>query len=330
MGGSLCLLSMTFANPPKILSSLTLVTALMLSSGSAAVANQETAQSAKQKEEILVIGQKRQMAEFTNLIVNHFNVSNGGRHNGQYARFAAPICPSVGGLSIEDAGKIENRIRDIAELSGLRVAADNCSPNLIVVAIENGADEIESLRKKQHRVFNTMSHRERDKLVESGGPVYSWKATQQMASDSIHPARAGTIVMKSEGGSGPVIVRGHRTHVKSLIKKPEFAGIAYSYLLIENQALSGVSLNQLADYAAVVSLIDINVNFETAPPPPGSILSLFSEAQTNQVPPQSISEGDLLMVRGLYKVPANVKAPLQRSAMLHTIDEALEQTAPEE
>lgn len=304
---------------------------MILSLSNPALATKDTKDKAAEVDEIVVTGQQTRTEIIQQLMVNQFNVSAGGRNSGQYARFAAPICPSVGGLSGEDSAKIENRIRDIAEIAELRVAADNCSPNLIVVAVENGADEIGSLRKKHHRVFNTMSHRERDKLIEDGGPVYSWKATQQMASDSIHPARAGTIVIKSAGGgSGPIIVRGQRTHVKSLIKKPEFAGIAYSYLLIENKALSGVSLNQLADYAAVVSLLDINVNFETAPPPPGSILSLFSESGTDQVPPQSISEGDLLMVRGLYKVPANVKAPLQRSAMLHTIDEALERPAPEE
>lgn len=302
--------------------------AVIFSLSHPALATRDAKEKNPEADEIVVIGQQTKTEIIQQVIVNQFNVSAGGRNSGQYARFAAPICPSVGGLSIEDARKIENRIRDIAELGGLRVAADNCSPNLIVVAVENGADEIESLRKKQHRVFSTMTHRERDKLVESGGPVYSWKATQQMASDSIHPARAGTIDMKSEG-TGPISVRGQRTHVKSLIKKPEFAGIVYSYLLIENKALSGVSLNQLADYAAVVSLIDINVNFETAPPPPGSILSLFSETQTDQTPPQSISEGDLLMVRGLYKVAPNVKAPLQRSAMLHTISEALEQPATE-
>ncbi|MEO9469612.1 hypothetical protein [Parasphingorhabdus sp.] len=315
--------------PSTTLAKSILGCAMILSLSSPALATKDTKEKNPDANEIVVVGQQTRTEVIQELIVNQFKVSAGGRNTGQYARFAAPICPSVGGLSNEDADKIENRIRDIAELGGLLVAADNCSPNLIVVAVENGAHEIESLRKKQHRVFNTMTHRERDKLIEDGGPVFSWKATQQMASDSIHAARTGTIDMKSEG-TGPITARGQRSHVKSLIKKPEFAGIVYSYLLIENKALSGVSLNQLADYAAIVSLIDINVKFETTPPPPGSILSLFTEIQTDQPPPQSISEGDLLMVRGLYKAAPNVKAPLQRSAMLHTINEALERPAPEE
>lgn len=283
-----------------------------------ALATKDDSQDTKQ---IIVTGHKTTSESIRQIIVDQFNISNGGNQTGQYARFASPICPSVSGLPEEQASLVEDRIRDIAEIAELRVAADKCKANLFVVAVENGADEIGKLRKKRGRLFASLTHNQRDKLVENGGPVYSWKSTQRMASDSGRPARAGNYTILA-GPMGPLKVKGQRSHVKSKFVQSEFSGISFSYLFIENRVLSEVSLNQLADYAAVVSLIDIDVNFKTTPPPPNSILSLFSNDQSKSSPPRSIGKGDLLMLRGLYKAPANMKAPLQRSAMLHTIENA--------
>lgn len=301
--------------------SLIIGTTILLIFGGPVQATKDTKASAEKTEDIVVTGQKTRTEIIQELIANQFNVSRGGRHNGQYARFAAPICPSVGGIPEKQAAIMEDRIRDIAEVAELSVAPAKCRANLFVVAVDDGSKEIASLRKKSANLFNSLTHRERDKMMESNGPVYSWKATMAMSNGGQHSARVGTIDIIS-ATLGAISVRGQRSHVKSKIKQTDFVGINYSYLLIENRALKDVSLNQLADYAALVSMIDIDINFETSPPA-NSILSLFSEAPADQSKPGSISEGDVLMLRGLYKVPANVKAPLQRSAMLHTIDKAL-------
>ncbi|MEO9469611.1 MAG: hypothetical protein ABJD75_08205 [Parasphingorhabdus sp.] len=269
------------------------------------------------------------MAEFRNLIVNHFNVSNGGRHNGQYARFAAPICPSVSGLSERQAIAIENRMRDIAKMTGVPVAPEGCRPNVFLAIVDDGTSEIKQLRRKKPRLFNSLTHQKRDKIEQGNGPVYIWKATETMASDSRKSARAGSMNLMA-GGNGPGLGAalggasgtGQRTHVKSKIKRSTMEGIIYSYMLIESQSLKGVSAAQLADYVTMMSLIDIDFNAETEVPA-GSMLSLFSDIEDKSLRPNSLSGGDLLLLRGLYKVAANVKAPLQRSAIIHTMREGL-------
>ncbi len=277
----------------------------------------------KESEDIVVIGQQTKVEQLQNLITNQFKISGGGKQTGQYARFAAPICPSVGGFSDKQKLEIENRIREVALLAELPIAAKKCRPNLFVAVVADGVEEIAMLRKKRGGVFSSLTHSQRDKMVLSGGPVYSWKSSQRMASDSGTDARAGSYsVVGDDGNLGVMSFGGQRSHVKSKIKKTTFTGISYSYLLIESRALTGVSPTQLADYASVASLIDIDVNFDTAPPA-SSILSLFSDLVDDQSKPQNLSNGDLLMLRGLYKVPANVKASLQRSAMLHAIEQSL-------
>ncbi|GAB5488462.1 MAG: hypothetical protein Pars2KO_20320 [Parasphingorhabdus sp.] len=313
----------------KIRHLLALLPVSIIAFGAPVSANQNTEQSAKQEDEIVVIGSKEQMAEFKNLIVNHFNVSGGGRYNGQYARFARAVCPSVTGLSERQADAIRDRMRQVAKMSGIPVAAENCRPNMFVAVVEDGATEIKQLRRKKARLFNSLTHRERDKIEESGGPVYSWKATETVASDSRHNARAGSINLPAgENGAGLGAAlggasgQGQRTQVKSRVMRSTMEGIAYSYLLIDIDALKGISAAQLADYSAIMSLIDIDFSGDKTVPT-GSMLSLFSSFEDDALRPTSLSGGDLLLLRGLYKVPANVKAPLQRSAMIHTMSEGL-------
>lgn len=306
-----------------------LFTASVVATVNPAKATQETKQSASQDDEIVVIGPKKRMAEFQKLIVDHFRVSGGGRHDGQYARFAQPVCPSVAGLAERQIKAIEDRIRQIAEMADIEVGKEDCSPNIFLAIVDDGGSEIKLLRSKKGRLFGSLSASARDRIEQSGGPVYSWKATQTLGSDSRHGASAGsfTFMAGSNGsGGGPALggaqVNGQTTHVKSKIARSTTEGISYSYLLIDSKALPGISAAQLADYAAMVSLIDIEVGSDTQVPD-GSILSLFSEIEDKSLRPTSLSGGDLLLLRGLYKVPANVNASLQRSAMIHTMSEGL-------
>ena len=306
-----------------------LFTASVVATTSPAKATQEAPRSASQDEEIVVTGQKKKLAEFQNLIANHFRVSGGGRNNGQYARFAQAVCPSVAGLAERQSKAIEERIRQVAELAEIEVAKENCRPNIFVAIVEDGGSEIKLLRSKKARLFGSLTGREKDRIEQSGGPVYSWKATQTLGSDSRHSANAGSFAFQagSNGPGGGVAlggssVNGQTTQVKSKISRSTVEGIGYSYLLIDSKALDGISAAQLADYAAMVTLIDIDVGNDTQVPN-GSILSLFSETEDKSLNPASLSGGDLLLLRGLYKVPANVKASLQRSAMIHTMSEGL-------
>ncbi|MEP0095303.1 hypothetical protein [Parasphingorhabdus sp.] len=306
--------------------------ASLLAFGSPAIGNQEAKPSASKDREIVVIGQKERLAEIRELIVSQFNVSGGSKQTGQYPRFAAPVCPSVAGLSERQSSAIEDRIRQVAAMANIPVAVDKCSPNLFVALIEDGKAEIQLLRKKKNRLFETIPHWERDALEESGGPVYTWKATHTVGSDSGHNASAGTFTFMAGAngaGLGPALggstTNGQTSHVKSKISRSTIEGIAYSYLLIESKSLKGISAAQLADYAAMVSLIDIKVGGDQQVPD-GSILSLFAETEDETLKPTSLSSGDLLLLRGLYNVPANVKASLQRSAMIHSMSEGLKQS----
>lgn len=284
----------------------------------------DTLTSEKQSSsDILVIGTKKKTEIFKDVITRQFKVRGGGRFSGQYATFSAAICPSVGGFSDKHNKAVEDRIREVAAIVGIPVAAAGCSENLSVLAVENGPNAIQELRKKRRGMFAALSHYERDKLMNGDGPVYSWKAIGKLSTGSGADAKGGRISIPAGVGSlGPISVGGQRSHVKSKLVQSTFEGISHAYVLIENAQLRGITPNQLADYAAMVSLIDIKPDSNVTSLP-DSILTLF-DGEDDGIRPVSIAQEDLFLLTALYKAPRSLKATGQRSAMLHFINQELE------
>ena len=299
-----------------------LVSLASISSIEAAIVAHNQASDESNTSEIIVVGKKKQTEVFKEVIVGQFNASGGGRQDGQYARFASPICPSVAGFSERHNTEVETRIREIAVHAGIRVAPLDCMANLSVVAVENGPKAIRELRQKRRGVFASMRSFERDKLMASDGPVYSWKTIRTLSAEFKGDAKFGRVGLTAGiGSNGMIEVGGQRTHTKSKLLQTTVEGIGHSYLLIENSGLSGITASQLGDYAAMMSLIDMKVSSK-APPMPGSILALFNDKEPEDRP-KTVSASDLFLLSALYKAPRNLKASGQRSAMLHMIAKKL-------
>ena len=241
----------------------------------------------------------------------------GGSNTGQYARFSSPICPKVFGFSDNNNAAIEQRIRGVSMAADIRVGGSDCQPNIYVVVIEDGKSAVTMLRKKHHRIFGALPIYKRKQLAESAGPVFGWKAIMTISADgaSTHAPNSGT-ALAEDAGSGLSEDRwsASRSNVKSLIKQPMKEDMRASYLLIEQKALAGMTTVQIADYAAVHSLM------ETHGDPDQeaaffSILSLFKNKTAGRDLPDSISEWDLILLSTLYDSPSDVRARLQRSIM---------------
>jgi hypothetical protein len=280
------------------------------------------AQSAENAEkpdgdDILVIGTKTIKEAVGDFIDTTVAGPKGGRNVGQYARFSAAICPKVFGFSQANDKAIEQRIRGVSLAADIRVGAEDCKPNVYVVVIDDGKSAITMLRKKHHRIFGALPIYKRDQLAESRGPVFSWKAIWTVSANgtSIHTSDGGSsLASGTSGGLSDDRFAASRTHVNSLIKQPVQEDMRASYLLLEKKALAGLTTLQIADYAAMHSLM------ETRADPDQdaaffSILSLFKNKQAGRDIPDSISEWDLILLSALYSTPSDVRARMQRSAM---------------
>lgn len=246
-------------------------------------------------DDIVVTGARTTKAAIADFIQTAIATPEGGRHQGQYARFADPVCPKVVGLSEANIEQVEKRMRGVALAADMKVAAEGCSPNVFVMVVADGNEAISLLRKKKSRVFGNLSLPERARIAKSGGPAYSWKRIQEGA------AETGALQNSDETDILPVDavekteVATLISHVKSRIRRSVQQSMTHSFLLLEKDALVDLTTIQIADYAAMRSYIDArDSGSRTAPD--YSILALFDDGGVNEAAPDSVSEMDLILL----------------------------------
>lgn len=273
-------------------------------------------------DDIVVIGGKTTKAAIAEFIETTIATPKGGRHQGQYARFANSICPKVFGLSETNVEQIEQRMRGVALAADMKVAAEGCDPNVFVMVVADGNDAVSMLRKKKSRVFGGLSHPERARIAASGGPAYSWKRIQAGSAETSALQNSDETRILPVDSISKSEVPMMNSNVKSRIKRTVQQSMTHSFLLLEKDALVDLTTVQIADYAAMRSYIDTRDSGDQTAPR-YSILALFDDADANETVPVSVSEMDLVLLSTLYNSPSDVSASMQSSAMLNRFEREL-------
>ncbi|MEO1044640.1 MAG: hypothetical protein AAFX04_04300 [Pseudomonadota bacterium] len=236
----------------------------------------------------------------------------------QYARFTDPVCPSAIGFSKENNALIEKRIRQVAKHAGVEVADAECSPNIHLLIVDDGKSALRTLRRRYRAAFGQMPLWQRDRLQRNEGPVYAWHTTDTISNeDGTSRSRLGAGVPVPGGGNsviGSEAVNAARTSTKSLIGVPVRQELRHAFVIIEQDAVAGMTTVQLADYALMRGLI------QTDPEGPKkanieSVLELFDPELRSDDRPLSVRDWDVALLTALYKAPVNVRSARQRSAM---------------
>lgn len=258
--------------------------------------------------EITVIGPKSIKDAVGKYIDTTIATPHGGHNNGQYARYAEPICPVAFGFSDENNLAIAKRIRGVALAADIKVGDANCTPNVYVVVIDDGRSAVEMLRKKHHRIFGNLPIPKREMLAESTGPTFAWQVTATI------PAGGGDIIASygANQSDTTVLPGGTRSTMISRLRLPYEAAIAASYLLLEKKSLVGLTTVQIADYAAMSSLIETS-DVSRRDSNPSSILSLFNDRKEKSDLPERVNDWDLILLHAVYASTGNVWARMQRS-----------------
>lgn len=271
-------------------------------------------------DDIVVNGIQTTKAAIADFIKSTIAPPKGGRHQGQYARFASPVCPKVTGLSKANIAQVEERMRGVALAADMTVAAEGCKPNIFVMVVADGSEAISLLRKKNSRVFGALSLPERARIADQGGPAYGWKRVQESSAENGALFNSDDAVVLPGDAQEKTEVATLNSHVKSRIKRTVQQSMTHSFLLLEQDALVDLTTVQIADYAAMRSYIDTR-DGDAQSPPPFSILALFEDQGANV--PESVSEMDLILLSSLYHSPADVSASMQSAAMLNRIQKEL-------
>lgn len=179
------------------------------------------------------------------------------------ARFEAPLCPGVAGLKRDAAEAVVGRIRANAEALGLRMApVGDCSANLLIVMVEDGAAFLERLKDNRGFVFAELTRPERVALMNAPGPVRVFQRTRDFSRDGMPVYRRENLVD---------IPQTEMWMAHSKIYTATRRDIHSALVLFDRGSVGALTLDQLADYATFRALA------KTLPEPGGqaSILTLF-------------------------------------------------------
>jgi hypothetical protein len=285
---------------PGLVGSLALL-ALFLHAGSARTADQPpntsatTAPSSPDKSplETITVEARRQLERQVSHYV--FTVVVHTLHD-SLARWDAPICPLVAGLTRERAEFTLSRISQIATAAGAPLAAEQCKANFYVIVTPEPDLLLKKWWRRDPNMYNKangMGHI--NSFLHSSRPVRCWYNSELRSSDGgiISPdARvAGLSGMGLEKLQLPTIKISHDTRLLYTAVQ----SVASVIVVVDANRTRDLTVGQLADYVAMVGLAEIRSDADLADTP--TILRLFQDSNN---PPQGLSAWDEAFLYSLY------------------------------
>jgi len=201
-------------------------------------------------------------------------------------RWRDHICPMVVGLTDPQAQFVQRRLVDVQNTVRKFKEAVNktCAPNLFVIITDEAEQVLTSWKSRDPGMFRWKT---RDGVSRSNGdgPVRAW-----------HNA-----IMEPSDGAPPSLNDGQPPGFKlkpSRIESSAAENIRAVVVLVDTRAAGSVTLSQIADYIAMVSLaqLDLTANLGGV----NSILRLFAEPRP-ATPPTALTDWDLAFLNGLYR-----------------------------
>jgi hypothetical protein len=213
------------------------------------------------------------------------------------ARFEEPVCPGIIGLQVEAAEQMVGRIRENAEAFDLDLAdPESCDPNIVIAFLADGQAYLRRLADDRPHLFQDLTTAERRELLDEAGPVRAWINTQVRTRDGMQVGRRDDLVSPPSTGMWSA---------HSRIYRPVRRDIDSVMVLFDRDAISGLSLAQLADYATMRSFAR---TYPEEADGGASILSLFDERDTAPTGLTALDEAFLTrLYQGIPNLPASAR-----------------------
>lgn len=251
-------------------------------------------------EDIVVTG--RRLEDLIGDFVGEVAEPNGYRG---LARWEDRICVGVANLRNDAAQYVADRVSTVATDLGLEAGAPGCTPNLLIVAAADAGELARTLvsdRQRAFRMGGTGMDRGRNALndfVETDRPVRWWQ--QAMPIDSETGQRAVRIPGECANECdrpedfAPIVRVDSASRIRTQIVDRLFRTV----VIVDVDGVEGVSISQLADYIAMVSLAQIDPDADTSAY--ASILNVFDDPGTADM----LTSWDQAYLSGLYSAEQN-------------------------
>jgi hypothetical protein len=244
-------------------------------------------------DDILITGRRytperiRIMLDFVNELGDPVNRDFG------FARFEERACFRVHNTAEPVAKYIQDRMADTARLVNLEIQPPNCRPNVDIIFSTDGrltATQMVETRRALFKPFGNAEGTTQDSHALSAfkngeQPVRWWQIT-------VPVDRMGNpVVPGANPGEPPRVMASN-----SLLASGMRDRLLGSLIIVDVNKLGSATWDQLADYLAMVALVQVDPKANLA----GfdSILNLFG----GNAPPSSLTEWDRAYLQSLYKL----------------------------
>jgi hypothetical protein len=290
-------------------------------------------------EDIVVEGRRLDQAVET--FVDTVSAPSRGRG---LARWRGGVCIGVANLQNETAQYIVDRVSTVAEDVGLAIGEPGCHPSILIVATADGdafTPGFVAMRPRLFRVGGTGMDRGAEALEKfktNGRPVRWWTVSVPVDDDTgqIAVRIPGMLLGGQDNGSrdtptnslyAPNVARFSASRLRTEIVDDA----KRSFVIVDVSRTENVSLAQLADYIALVSLAQIDPDADTSGY--ATILNVFDDPTRTE----GLTNWDHAYLNGLYGATrklsnrnshlAEVSSAIVRAH--HDLADAEDDTAPE-
>ena len=238
---------------------------------------------------------------------------------GQISRFDEEFCPVALGLSETQNQLMVARMRRVAAEAKLRVGPVTCRPNAYLIIAADRPGLMKALHKKRPDFFKGSDKWQRKVTIEPG-PVSVWHVEGVMDANGIQPGGA-------QGSDGQPLGYSTVSSMDSSRLLPATVPyLAAGFVVVDVEALRGLTLTQAADYAAmrIFTRSDAKRLKKTTAP---TILKLL-DTPMGGAAPITLTEWDMSFLKGLHASDSRKFANRQRNEIERTVRRELNKDRP--
>jgi hypothetical protein len=221
--------------------------------------------------------------------------------NWSLARWHRPICPLVAGLPKSQGEAVLARVSEVLLKAGAPLDKGKCQPNLTIIVTAEPERLLRKWRERNSRLFAQGLAAQAKRFLETDRPARVWYNVAQLSADTM-PAQSSS----DPDMLGATNFAGLKTNNRARHSRLEWNGlrsIDSAIVVIDATRATHLTPGQLADYAAMVGLTELDLGSKVGPAP--TILRLFDTAPAES--PDGLSAWDQAFLEALYSTESRSK-----------------------
>ncbi|HEY2533528.1 MAG TPA: hypothetical protein VGJ20_37295 [Xanthobacteraceae bacterium] len=229
-----------------------------------------------------------------------------------YAKWIAPVCPLVAGLSKAQGEFVLARISSIAGAAGVPLDSEKCNANLLVIVTNDPDRQVRTwVRVDPTRFADAHGSQALKRFVNTPRAVRVWYNAEFRTGFGNAPL---TMVAMGAGTAVPFNYQARPTHLKF----DSVRAIVSAIIIVDRNQVTHVNFGQLFDFVTMLALAEIDQDKDHTEAP--TILNLFTDSA--RAPAEGMSSWDEAFLKALYQT--SQESRMQLSEMTTSMTKSLE------